>query len=202
MDPWIGISIAAPMKIFSFDAETDGLYGPVWAIGAVVSEEPNAEGTVFAGRIEPTDEVVTDSWVRDNIVPYGLESHWSFREFSSREDLLNAFWDFWIEHCNDALVLADCVLRLRLGYSELVSSSTSRTGSGNVQSHFMSWPPHSCSLAMTRGKQTVESCQAKRSWFNTIQSMMRSPLLSAGRRSRLRSSLRALKQETESRQLA
>jgi hypothetical protein len=108
MDPWIGISIAAPMKIFSFDAETDGLYGPVWAIGAVVSEEPNAEGTVFAGRIEPTDEVVTDSWVRDNIVPYGLESHWSFREFSSREDLLNAFWDFWIEHCNDALVLADC----------------------------------------------------------------------------------------------
>jgi hypothetical protein len=31
------------MKIFSFDAETDGLYGPVWAIGAVVTNIQDGE---------------------------------------------------------------------------------------------------------------------------------------------------------------
>ena len=41
------------MKTFSFDAETDGLYGDVWAIGAVVQD--GAKQKVFAGQIDPLE---------------------------------------------------------------------------------------------------------------------------------------------------
>lgn len=47
-------------KIFSFDAETNGLWGQPFAIGAIVYNENGAEVARFVGRLP--DEVVTDSW--------------------------------------------------------------------------------------------------------------------------------------------
>lgn len=47
-------------KIFSFDAETNGLWGPAFAIGALVYDENGAEIARFVGRLP--DEVVTDGW--------------------------------------------------------------------------------------------------------------------------------------------
>lgn len=89
--------------VFSFDAETDGLYGPVWAIGALVYAREFGLGATFAGQIEPTEDVVTDPWVRENIVPVV-----DLPKYESREALLNAFWDFWITHKDISIALADC----------------------------------------------------------------------------------------------
>jgi hypothetical protein len=97
------------MKIFSFDAETDGLYGPVWAIGAVLMEGDGSDADlIWAGMVEPTEAVVSDPWVRENVVTYVLASQWRFHKFVSREDLLNSFWAFWMEHRDESLALADC----------------------------------------------------------------------------------------------
>lgn len=87
------------MNVFSVDAETDGLYGPIWAIGAVVLDGMN-EVDRFAGQIDP--DVVTDPWVRENIVPVV-----DLPRFPSRQALLNAFWWFWMEDRGSAVAVAD-----------------------------------------------------------------------------------------------
>lgn len=86
-------------KVFSFDAETDGLYGPVWAIGAVVLDgSGDGPAPRFAGQLDP--EVVTDPWVREHVVPVV-----DLPRYETRVELLDAFWAFWLEHKTGA----DCV---------------------------------------------------------------------------------------------
>ncbi len=55
------------MKIFSFDAETNGLWGRAFAIGALVYDETGREVVRFVGRLP--DSAVTDEWVRTNVLP-------------------------------------------------------------------------------------------------------------------------------------
>lgn len=47
-------------KVFSFDAETNGLWGQAFAIGALVYDENGTEIARFVGRLP--NEVVTDGW--------------------------------------------------------------------------------------------------------------------------------------------
>lgn len=54
-------------KIFSFDAETNGLWGQAFSIGALVYDESGQEIAHFVGRLP--DTAVTDSWVRENVLP-------------------------------------------------------------------------------------------------------------------------------------
>lgn len=88
-------------RLFVVDAETDGLYGEVWAIGAIVLDNTGAEIATFAGQTDPQD--VTDSWVRDNVVP-----KCDLPRYPSRRDLRDAFWSFWLSHRGDVLAVADC----------------------------------------------------------------------------------------------
>lgn len=88
------------MNIFSFDAETDGLHGDVWAIGAVVQDEHGTEIARFAGQVDPAD--LTNQWVIENVVP-----HVNLPVFSTRLELRDAFWKFWLANKNDALCIAD-----------------------------------------------------------------------------------------------
>ena len=55
------------MKIFSFDAETDGLWGRVIAIGALVYDESGTKIARFVGRLPET--AVTNDWVIKNVLP-------------------------------------------------------------------------------------------------------------------------------------
>jgi hypothetical protein len=87
-------------EIFSFDAETDGLYGPVWAIGAVVYDDADGVTDAFSGQLDPG--VVTDSWVRDHIVPVV-----HLPRYDHRDQLLDAFWAFWEKHRLYARCVAD-----------------------------------------------------------------------------------------------
>jgi len=84
-------------KIFSVDAETDGLYGDVWAIGAVWLDGGTAAH--FEGQLDPA--AVTDPWVHKNVVPAV-----NLCRYDNRTDLLNAFWDFWTAHKDSS---DDCI---------------------------------------------------------------------------------------------
>ncbi|MEX5636777.1 hypothetical protein [Parafrankia sp. FMc2] len=76
-------------KIFAVDAETNGLYGPVWAIGAVVLDpETGLVQSVFRGQISPGE--VTDDWTRKHVAPVV-----NLPRYPGRADLLEAFWGFW-----------------------------------------------------------------------------------------------------------
>ena len=90
------------MKIFSFDAEADGLYGRAFAIAATVREN-GCETAIFEGRIP--DSGVTNSWVRENVLPTltGMAvTH------SSSEELEETFWAFWMAQKENAVVIAHC----------------------------------------------------------------------------------------------
>lgn len=53
-------------KIFSFDAETDGLWGNPFAIAAIVYED-GQETARFIARLP--DDMVYDSWAINNVIP-------------------------------------------------------------------------------------------------------------------------------------
>ena len=78
------------MKIFSVDAEVNGLYGRAFAIAATIRKD-GREVASFTGRVD--DQFVTDDWVRENVLPtlVGMEvTH------TSPDDLEEAFWAFWL----------------------------------------------------------------------------------------------------------
>lgn len=88
------------MRIFSLDAETDGLYGPAFAVAAVVRED-GRELARFVGRAP--DSLVHDEWVRQNVLPAlaGMDvTH------SSSEELEEAFWAFWEAQKSGATCIA------------------------------------------------------------------------------------------------
>lgn len=97
------------MKIFSVDAETDGLYGPVWAVGAVILED-HTGGPVhrFAAQLDP--DVVTDPWVLGHVVPVV-----DLPRYPDRGALLDAFWTFWLEHRDGAECVGDFAAPVEAG---------------------------------------------------------------------------------------
>lgn len=88
------------MKIFSLDAEVDGLYGPAFAIAAVV-RDGGKEIARFVGRAP--DSLVTNEWVRANVLPalagMGV-TH------ASSEELEESFWAFWEAQKSGATCIA------------------------------------------------------------------------------------------------
>jgi hypothetical protein len=54
-------------KLFSFDAEANGLWGKSFAIGALVYDANDVEIARFIGRLP--DAVVTDAWVKEKVLP-------------------------------------------------------------------------------------------------------------------------------------
>ena len=88
------------MRIFSFDAETNGLWGQAFAIAAVVYDTVTGETVEFIGRC-PLEEAV-DSWVAANVLPEMESIPVSHESYAS---LLKAFVDFYMAHKQDATVL-------------------------------------------------------------------------------------------------
>lgn len=88
--------------VFMVDAETDGLMGPVWAIGAVVMNGAGQVEASFAGQLDTS--VVTNEWVQAHVVPYVQD----LPKYQSREELFNAFWEFWMTWKNHTTAWADC----------------------------------------------------------------------------------------------
>jgi len=78
-------------KIFSVDAEVDGLYGPAFAVAVTVREDGH-EIAKFVGRVP--DELVTNDWVTKNVLPTLGDMPVTH---SSSEELEETFWAFWAQ---------------------------------------------------------------------------------------------------------
>ena len=97
----------ANRNIFSVDAERTRLVEPSlyghWAVGAVVMRPDRTIVEEFTGMIDPSSLRVSD-FVKREIVPYV-----HLPEYKSSKDMLNAFWDFWMDHGgnNRAMAVAD-----------------------------------------------------------------------------------------------
>jgi len=87
-------------KVFSFDAETNGLWGDAFAISAAVYEDGKLTNS-FTSYLGP--DGVTDGWVRDNVLPKldGLT-----KTHDSYDAMLAAFAEFYLAHKKDADVIA------------------------------------------------------------------------------------------------
>ena len=87
-------------KVFSFDAETNGLWGDAFALSAAVYEDGRlvADFTAYLGP-----NGVTDGWVRDNVLPKigDLKA-----THDSYEAMLEAFAGFYMEHKENADIIA------------------------------------------------------------------------------------------------
>ena len=84
------------MKIFSFDAETDGLWGKAFAVAAVTAEGQQIQET-FMAYLGP--DGVSDEWVQQNVLPQ-LEG--SPVSHSTYEELLSNFAAVYLSHKENA----------------------------------------------------------------------------------------------------
>lgn len=88
-------------KLFSFDAETNGLWGQAFAIGALVYDESGVEIARFVGRL--SDAEVTDEWVRENVLPKIQDIPVTHESYDA---LLMDFSKFYLENNKDTDVIA------------------------------------------------------------------------------------------------
>lgn len=86
-------------KYFSVDAETDGLWGEVFCVAAIVYNEKGEETDRIALRLP--NSVVKNEWVKDNVLPQLDELKITH---SSYEEMMKEFSDFYMKY-KDATVL-------------------------------------------------------------------------------------------------
>lgn len=97
------------MLYLSFDAESDGLYGPCFAIGAVVMSEAGETIDMFSGIA--CAESVRDPWVKQNCLPLLQD----LPVYPSREELHEGFWSFCMKYSETALFVADVPVPVEAG---------------------------------------------------------------------------------------
>jgi hypothetical protein len=86
-------------KIFSFDAETDGLWGKAFAISAIVYED-GRETARFLARLP--DSAVTNGWVKENVLPKLADVAVTHESF---EAMLADFAAFYKANKSDAAIV-------------------------------------------------------------------------------------------------
>lgn len=86
-------------KVFSFDSETNGLWGQAFSIAAIVMEN-GIEAARFIARC-PIEEPV-NSWVAENVLPQMVAIPETHENYNS---MLTDFMQFYMEHKTDADVI-------------------------------------------------------------------------------------------------
>ena len=86
-------------KIFSLDAETNGLWGQAFAIAAVVKSD--AGSIQFIGTCPIEGQV--DPWVKENVLP-NIEVE-EYNKYPSYKMLLKAFIDFYKKYKEDSDII-------------------------------------------------------------------------------------------------
>lgn len=88
------------MKILSIDAETNGLYGQIFAIGAVYRNSETGEENKFIKKVSIEEEI--NPWVLQNVVPQledveQLDTTVDHDTYGMEKLLLKEFTDFYKE---------------------------------------------------------------------------------------------------------
>ena len=86
-------------KIFSFDAETNGLWGQAFSIAAVLQNE-DGKTIEFLGRC-PIQENI-NPWVAENVLPQMEDVP---ENYSSYKELLKAFTAFYMDNKDGADII-------------------------------------------------------------------------------------------------
>jgi hypothetical protein len=86
-------------KVFSFDCESNGLWGQIFAVAAVVTSEDGQIIDSFMGQCPINGEI--NEWVRANVLPT-LEN---VPRYESYRDLLEDFAKFYMKHKSDSDVV-------------------------------------------------------------------------------------------------
>lgn len=88
------------MKVFSFDAETNGLWGQAFALSAAVYEggQLTAQFTAYLGA-----NGVTDQWVRDNVLPKLSDIAVTHADYDA---MLASFAKFYLANKGEADIIA------------------------------------------------------------------------------------------------
>jgi len=89
------------MNIFCFDAETDGLYGETFAIGAVVINERGELLDQFSQKC--LTPAIQSKWVQENCLPHLSQ----IEDCASRALLRENFWNFYMKYRENCLIMAD-----------------------------------------------------------------------------------------------
>lgn len=84
------------------DAETDGLYGQVISVAAIVVDEEYIECEHFYAKQKISLSELQDEWVKEHVYPILGEAP----EYESEDALLEAFWGFYVMH-PDCFVIVD-----------------------------------------------------------------------------------------------
>jgi len=97
-------------NVFSFDCETNGLYGECFAVGAIVLSPEGLIIDKFSGIAQIED--VDNDWVKENVIPNlaGLQ------QFPTRKQMRNAFWDFWMKHKDSCICISDFGVPVESGF--------------------------------------------------------------------------------------
>lgn len=98
-------------KVFSFDAETNGLWGEAWAIGALVYDEAGVEIARFEARLP--ESAVTDEWSQKNTLPQVQGIPVTHMDYAS---MLADFADFYMANKEgaDAVVHMGYIVEAKL----------------------------------------------------------------------------------------
>jgi len=97
-------------NIFSFDCETNGLYGECFAIGVVVLSPEGLIIDKFSGIAQIED--IDNEWVKENVIPNLI----GLQQFSSRKQMRNTFWDFWMKHKDSCICISDFGVPVESGF--------------------------------------------------------------------------------------
>ena len=112
------------MKIISVDAETDGLYGQVFAIGAVALNRLSGSITEYSARLDDLS-VVKDAWVRANVIPHVEHIR---RVFKTHEDLFDDFWSWLVDQGTEKMLIGHMVHPVETGlFRELIEGTERRS---------------------------------------------------------------------------
>lgn len=99
--------------LFVVDAETDGLHGEFLSVAAIVTDGDFCEKHRFYGAVRNAESIVENEWVRENVLP-GIDN--AEVMYDDSRQLRAAFWQFWLEHRQGRMCLADvpCPVESRL----------------------------------------------------------------------------------------
>lgn len=92
---------------FIVDCESDGLYGEIFSIAAVVLDRNFSTVDIFYGISEVAFNNIKDPWVIENIVPILKNRRDSLTSYINPQDLRYSFWNFYMKYQKTSTVIAD-----------------------------------------------------------------------------------------------
>jgi hypothetical protein len=114
------------VKIFSTDAETNGLTGQAFAVAAIVTDDDGSQVAEFVARCPIVGPV--DPWVAANVLPHIediLVTHGSY------VDMLEAFYAFYMAHKEGADVIGHVVFPVETTlFGDMIRSRPERVFDG------------------------------------------------------------------------